>query len=103
MWGIAGTLDDSIITGLAEYYSKQPPMHDGITKAPAALIEEGKKLFQNGIPSRNIPACAFCHGEHANGAAIFPRLAGQHAEYLVRQLTVIQDNLRKSPVMHGIV
>jgi cytochrome c553 len=102
MWGIAGTLDDSIISGLAEYYSKLPPMH-GTTKAPAALIEEGNQLFHNGVPSRKIPACASCHGEHANGAAIFPRLAGQHSEYLVRQITVIQDQLRKSPIMHGIV
>ncbi|HXZ96004.1 MAG TPA: c-type cytochrome [Burkholderiales bacterium] len=102
MWGIAGTLDESIINGLAEYYASQPPMH-GTSTAPAALVEEGKKLFHNGIPSRNIPACASCHGENAQGAAIFPRLAGQHSQYVVRQLTVIQDNLRKSPIMHGIV
>ena len=102
MWGIAGTLDDSIINGLAAYYASQPPMH-GTSTAPAALIAEGKKLFHNGIPSRKIPACASCHGEQAHGAAIFPRLAGQHAQYIVRQLTVIQDNLRKSPIMHGIV
>ncbi|MGH8757206.1 MAG: c-type cytochrome [Burkholderiales bacterium] len=37
------------------------------------------------------------------GVAIFPRLAGQHSKYLVRQLTVIQQNLRNSPLMHGIV
>ncbi|HEY6281477.1 MAG TPA: c-type cytochrome [Burkholderiales bacterium] len=101
MWGIAGTLDDSIINGLAEYYSKLPPMHS-TTKAPAALIEQGKELFKKGIPSKNIPACASCHGENAQGATIFPRLAGQQSVYLVRQLTVIQDNLRKSPIMHGI-
>lgn len=101
MWGIAGTLDDSIINGLAEYYAKQPPMRG--RKGPTALIEEGKALFKNGIPSKKIPACASCHGENAEGASIFPRLAGQHAEYLVRQLTVIQGNLRNSPIMHGIV
>lgn len=33
----------------------------------------------------------------------FPRLAGQHAAYLVRQLQVIQAQLRTSPVMHGII
>ncbi|HVS27783.1 MAG TPA: c-type cytochrome [Burkholderiales bacterium] len=101
MWSIAGTLDDSIISGLAEYYAKQPPMRG--KKGPTALIEEGKALFKNGIPSKKIPACASCHGENAEGASIFPRLAGQHAEYLVRQLTVIQQNLRNSPIMHGIV
>ncbi len=102
MWGIAGTLDDSLISGLAEYYAKQPPMH-GTAKGSAALIQEGKALFQNGIPSKKIPACASCHGENAEGASVFPRLAGQQSAYLVRQLTVIQENLRKSPIMHGIV
>jgi cytochrome c553 len=101
MWGIAGTLDDSLISGLAEYYAKQPPMHG--TKGPAALIEEGEALFKNGIPSKKIPACASCHGENARGASLFPRLAGQRAEYLVRQINVIQQNLRTSPIMHGIV
>lgn len=101
MWGIAGTLDDSIISALAEYYAKQPPMRG--KKGPTALVEEGKALFKNGIPSKKIPACASCHGENAEGALIFPRLAGQHAEYLVRQLNVIQQNLRNSPIMHGIV
>jgi cytochrome c553 len=102
MWGVAGTLDDSLIRGLAEYYAKQPPMH-GTTKGSAALIGEGEGLFKNGIPSKNIPACASCHGENAHGSSLFPRLAGQRAEYLARQLSVIQQNLRNSPIMHGIV
>ena len=32
-----------------------------------------------------------------------PRLADQHAAYIVRQLNVIQRNLRNSPEMHGII
>ena len=112
MWGMVRSLDDSTISALAEYYSKQPPMH-GTSKGPAKLIEEGKALFHNGVPSKNIRACADCHGENAQGQSIaprtieglsvFPRLAGQHAEYLARQITVIQNQLRDSQVMHGIV
>jgi cytochrome c553 len=34
---------------------------------------------------------------------IFPRLAGQHAPYLLKQLLVIQSALRTAPVMHGVV
>jgi len=102
MWGIAGKLDDSTINGLAEYYSKLPPMHS-TTKASAELIKQGEELFRNGIPPKDIPACASCHGQNAQGSSQFPRLAGQQSEYLVRQLSVIQDSLRKSPIMHGIV
>ncbi len=36
-------------------------------------------------------------------SVIFPRLAGQHAAYLARQLQAIQTQLRASPVMHGII
>ena len=35
--------------------------------------------------------------------ATFPRLAGQHAPYLLKQLLVIQNALRNAPVMHGVV
>jgi cytochrome c553 len=69
----------------------------------AKLIAEGQWLYEKGVPGRNIAACASCHGKDAEGAVIFPRLAGQHAAYLVRQLQVIQGQLRTSPVMHGII
>jgi cytochrome c553 len=32
-----------------------------------------------------------------------PRLAGQHAPYLFKQMLVIQNVLRTAPVMHGVV
>jgi cytochrome c553 len=101
MWGIAGTIDDSLIEPLADYYASQPPAPG--KAGDAKLVAEGKNLFDNGDSARKIQACATCHGADAQGQAIFPRLAGQHAAYLVRQLQVIQNNLRQAPVMHGIV
>jgi cytochrome c553 len=56
-----------------------------------------------GVPGRQIPACASCHGGQAQGNGPFPRLAGQHAPYLLRQLIVIQSVLRTAPVMHGVI
>jgi cytochrome c553 len=47
--------------------------------------------------------CASCHGNAAQGSAIFPRFAGQHAAYVVRQLEVIQRQFRDSPIMHGVI
>jgi cytochrome c553 len=35
--------------------------------------------------------------------AQYPRLSGQHAEYVVKQLNYIQSLVRAAPVMHGIV
>jgi cytochrome c553 len=101
MWGIAGNMDDKMIAGVALYYSAQPPAPP--KPGDPALIARGKQLFEQGVPERSIPACATCHGTDATGVADFPRLAGQHAKYVVKQIEYIQSLVRKAPVMHGIV
>jgi cytochrome c553 len=101
MWGIAGRLDEKIITGIAAYYAAQPPA-PGRTDDPA-VVAKGKELFDKGLLDRGIPACASCHGANGEGIADFPRLAGQHAKYVAKQLTYIQTLTRTAPVMHGIV
>ncbi len=88
MWGIAGNLDEAIIAGIAAYYSEQPPA-PGRTSDPT-LVAKGKELFDKGVPERGIPACMSCHGANAEGMADFPRLAGQHAKYVDKQLNYIQ-------------
>jgi len=101
MWGIAGNLDESVIAGIAAYYADQPPA-PGRSSDPA-LVAKGKELFDKGVPERGIPACMSCHGANGEGMADFPRLAGQHAKYVVKQLNFIQTLVRSAPVMHGIV
>ena len=101
MWGIAGNLDESIIAGIATYYASQPAA-PGRSDSPA-LVAEGKEFFDKGVPERGIPACQVCHGPDAQGRDNFPRLAGQHAKYVVKQLNYIQSLVRAAPVMHGIV
>jgi cytochrome c553 len=101
MWGMASQLDDASISGLAAYFSKQSPMQG--RSGNAALIALGKQLFTEGVPTRQIPPCASCHGANAEGNGPFPRLAGQHAPYLLKQLLVIQSALRTAPVMHGVI
>lgn len=101
MWGMASQLSDARISELANYFATQPAPEG--KPGNAALIAQGKHLFEEGVPSRQIPPCATCHGAHAEGMATFPRLAGQHAPYLLKQLLVIQSALRTAPVMHGVV
>src|SRR5260370_40580824 len=52
--------------------------------------------------------CASCHGADGNSAGgAFPKLAGQHAEYIVKQLKDYKtqpgakEPARKNPVMAG--
>jgi cytochrome c553 len=101
MWGIAGPLDQEMIAGLAKYYSEQKPAAP--RPGNPQLVEKGKALFDKGVPDRGILACTTCHGPDAQGTFDFPRLAGQNATYVVRQLEAIQSAARAAPVMHGIV
>ncbi len=100
MWGMAATLDDDLITGLADYYSRQKPEAGKLVGGPA--LAHGKDLYLNGDPANGIPACATCHGPGAEGSDAFPRLAGQHSQYLIKQLKSFQSNLRNVAVMHGV-
>src|SRR6202035_3176484 len=70
MWGMASQLSDAMISGLANYFALQAaaPGIPGNT----ALIAQGKHIFEEGVPARQIPPCASCHGAHAQGMATFP-------------------------------
>lgn len=47
--------------------------------------------------------CAACHGADGNSPiAVNPNLAGQHAEYLVKQLRNYKSGERSNPIMAGI-
>ena len=102
MWGAASRdIDENLIAAVARYFASQPAPK-GVSGDPA-LVAKGKKLFQEGSPQRQIQACASCHGPEAKGNGVFPRLAGQHGQYLLKQLRLIQTAVRKAPVMHGII
>jgi len=101
MWGVASQLNDTMISAVAAYYASQRPARGrpGNTKLEA----KGKIIFDKGVPEEGIPPCNVCHGANAEGKGIFPRLAGQHAPYLVKQILLIQNALRVAPVMHGLI
>jgi cytochrome c553 len=101
MWSVASGLNDSMISGLAAYYSAQPPAHG--QSGDAKLVAAGKVIFEKGMPDEGIPACNLCHGANGEGKNIYPRLAGQHAPYLLKQILLIQNALRVAPVMHGVI
>jgi cytochrome c553 len=55
--------------------------------APEELIAMGKKIYEEGIASADVPPCAGCHGPEAKGEGQFPRLAGQLSDYIADKLT----------------
>lgn len=102
MWGLTRSLDDKTIEGLAVYYSSQKPVPGEVTDP--RLMEQGKAIFEKGIKERDVPPCATCHGANAEGMGMFPRLAGQHRQYIIRQIQVFHTNQRPNwEIMQPIV
>lgn len=94
-------IDDPTADALARYFASQlpPPPVSG----DADLVAAGNRIFMQGAPQHGVPACSVCHGANGAGFGIFPRLAGQRAEYVQRQLEMIQSQLRDARLMHGII
>jgi len=87
MFGVAHVLDPAMVKALSEYFKGLDPRPlggGGATKENAAA---GKRIYEEGVPSANVPPCASCHGPDAKGADAFPRLAGQLPDYIFRKLT----------------
>ncbi|HEU5436362.1 MAG TPA: c-type cytochrome [Telluria sp.] len=62
-------------------------------------IELGRKIYRGGIADKGVAACASCHGAAGGGLPIqYPRLAGQHQDYTVAQLTAFRQGGRKNSV-----
>lgn len=89
MWGLSRSLSEDQIAGLAAYYAARTPARQPV-EGERARLDAGKAIFEGGVPDKGVPACIGCHGAGGLGQAMFPRLAGQHADYLVKQLTVFQ-------------
>ncbi|WP_233888963.1 c-type cytochrome [Paraburkholderia flagellata] len=87
MWGFTH-LSDAQIEQLAAYFSSRPPPAG--ERGDPLLVNSGRTIFVSGLPDKGVPACSACHGAHGEGAGEFPRLAGQHADYIVKQLLVFQ-------------
>lgn len=102
MWGLSANLTDEQIKDLATYYASQPPGPKMSANKTRALA--GQAIFEKGIQANSVPACASCHGAGAQGNQQFPRLAGQHADYLVKQLKIFQrtDQRPEGDIMKNI-
>lgn len=89
MWGLSRGLTDAQIGELAKYFSDQLPTPN--VAGDARFTEKGRNIYDNGIPAGNVPPCSACHGPKGYGTEAFPRLAGQHGDYVVKQLGVFQN------------
>lgn len=93
MTGMVAALSPEDMKNLAAYFGGQK-------QAPAAakdkaLAAQGEKIYRGGIAAMGVPACSGCHGPAGSGIpAMFPRLAGQHGEYIETQLKTFRNGER---------
>lgn len=102
MSGMAAMLSEQEMRDVAWFLGSKP-IKPGFAKEKE-LVALGERIYRGGIGDRSVPACAGCHSP--NGAGIpsqYPRLGGQHAEYVAAQLTAFRDGTRlNSAPMNGV-
>ena len=76
MANVAHALSPSMLSALAHHFRDldPPPLSGG--GSPGA-VATGKRIYEEGLPESNVPACSACHGQDAKGQDEIPRLAGQ--------------------------
>lgn len=102
MQPMAAQLSEADVRNVA-YWAASQKAKPGFAK-DKDLVQLGERIYRGGIMDKQVPACAGCHSP--NGAGIpaqYPRLAGQHADYVAAQLANFQSGTRKnSPQMADI-
>ena len=84
MQPVATDLTPAAMRAIAEFYAGLPLPRREAAQLDAASVASGRTLAIEGIASNGVPPCMACHG--ADALPGYPRLAGQHAEYMAGQL-----------------
>lgn len=89
MAGQVDNMTDQDLSDIAAFYDAQP--RTGGTADPDK-VSLGRKVYLGGIAERQVPACSGCHSPtgNGNGPAVYPALAGQHADYVAAQLKMFR-------------
>ncbi|CAM3925491.1 c-type cytochrome [Rheinheimera salexigens] len=100
MQPMAMMLDDAGIKATSDWFANleadlpNNPAFRG-EKSPLGM-PTGERLAYQGDWQRNLPSCVSCHGPEGVGVGeLFPRIAGQHADYIQSQLQAWQSGNRK--------
>lgn len=93
MQPMAATLSPAEMTAIGIYFSKQALK--GAAATHIGLVKAGQKIWRGGVEATGVPACAACHSPDGAGVPKnYPRLGGQHSEYLLAQLKAFKSGAR---------
>jgi cytochrome c553 len=90
---MAMPLSEQDMLDLAAYYSSQTMT---LGAADESLLAEGELIYRAGLTDKGVPACIGCHGPagNGNGPALYPRIGGQSAAYVEKQLNDYKTGVR---------
>lgn len=104
---MTGQLDNKSeqdLKDMAAYFNSKPMQITGAkpleVKVNAGIkvdgLELGARIFRGGNLTTGVPACTGCHSPKGTGnePAGYPRLSGQYAEYIAKQLRAYQSGDR---------
>ncbi|TKG15458.1 c-type cytochrome [Vibrio lentus] len=95
MGAMAMSLSEEDMADLAAYYASLPISNNS---TPENVVDEGKVLYTAGNAERGVTACIACHGPRGSGTELsgFPKISGQHADYIKAQLEKFRDGSRNN-------
>ncbi len=93
MTGMLSSLSEQDLADIAAYFASQ---NMSVGAADPKLVARGQDLFRGGKLDQGMPACTGCHSPTGagNAAAGFPKIGGQHADYIALQLTNFREGDR---------
>ena len=120
---MAVNLSEQDMADLGAYFASQPRVPEqaeassggtetaSAVSAPAGNVEivtstSAKEIYAGDVKAgqEKSAMCVACHGTDGNSlVAIYPKLAGQSASYLSKQLADFKSGARVDPVMAGMV
>lgn len=95
---MVGGLSDNYLHEIAVHYSSlKTPYPETMARADAQTLALGQELAMRGDKSRDIPACASCHGTGLTGLLPgIPGILGLVPDYIGAQLGAWRDGKRNS-------
>ncbi len=106
MTGQLAKMSKQDLEDLAAHFAAQTTQLSGSKKIEVQVnsgikvdgLELGERTYRAGNPSTGVPACTGCHAPDGKGniPAGFPRLSGQHPEYIEKQLRAFRAGDRKN-------
>lgn len=103
MSGMVAALSEEDMADLDAYYSSKEPPVRFLAEEQVEAARRGEKIYRGGFRPFSIAACMGCHGPGGHGIPpLYPRLSGQHAEYLEAQLLAFKSGQRVHEIMNPI-